>query len=500
MTSLVSKLRNFFFRSADPDRHGSARSSRFIRASYDAARLGTDLDNHWAHADAYDADSANSRPVRQRLVRNSRYERGSNGYYAGIIRTHTNMLVGTGPTLRMLTGNTTFNQLVEREWNDWSKAVQLRRKLWCLGHARTQDGESFAVMVTNRGVRHNVLLDILLIETEQCQTPRLPYDVQGYIDGIRFDEWNNPLYYDVLPSHPGSNWLYQYQDPIAVPASQMLHWFKLERPGQHRSIPDLTPTLTTGAIGRRFREATVTSAETAADISALIHGQIPPNSDQEMEDLREGFAMELERRIAMAVPLGWNVTQMKAEHPNAQYMDFNRALISEQARPLSMPYNAAACDSSTYSFASGKLDTLCYRSELDVERKDCGDLVLDPLFGAWFREWTILADRRDIPPAHQWDWPAHPVIDREAESRATDQELHNGMKTLRRAYSEAGMDFEDELQVMAQDFGKTVEEMREILLKTLYPTAVPPPPPPTPLPDAAADQAVVDTEIEEPVA
>ena len=34
------------------------------------------------------------------------------------------------------------------------------------------------------------------------------------------------------------------------------------------------------------------------------------------------------------------------------------------------------------------------------------------------------------------------------------------------------------LQVMAQDFGVTVKEMREILLKTLYPVSVPPPPPP----------------------
>ena len=65
-----------------------------------------------------------------------------------------------------------------------------------------------------------------------------------------------------------------------------------------------------------------------------------------------------------------------------------------------MPYNAAACDSSTYSFASGKLDTLCYRAALDVERADCNELVLDPLFAAWFREWTIISGMRIIP-THQ---------------------------------------------------------------------------------------------------
>jgi capsid protein len=471
--------------------------AHIVRASYDAARSGSDLDGHWLHADAFDADSANSREVRQKLVRNSRYEHGSNGYYAGIVRTHTNMIVGVGPTLRMLTGSTAFNQLVEREWYAWSQAMQLRRKLWCMSHARTQDGEAFAVLVTNPNISHTVTLDMVLIETEQCQTPYLPYAEKGYIDGIRFDEWNNPIWYDVLPYHPGSSWLYLYQQPIQVPADQMLHWFKLERPGQHRSIPELTPTLPTGAMGRRFREATVASAETAASISALIHSKLSPASDEEPESLIAGTSFEIQRRMAMALPTGWDVTQMRGEHPNAQYNDFNRALVSEQARPISMPYNAAACDSSTYSFASGKLDTLCYRSEINVERVDCNDLVLDPLFAAWFREWTIMVDRRDIPPAHQWDWPAHPVIDSEGEGRATDMALRNGMKSLRRAYSELGMDYEDELQAMAEDYGVTVDEMREILLKTHYPAAAPPPPP---APTAPQDAAEIDTEIEEPVA
>jgi len=451
-----------------------------MRGSYDSARSGTDLDGHWIHADAYDADSANSRSVRHSLVRRSRYEAGSNGFYSGIIRTHVNMVVGIGPTLRALTGSTKFNQTIEKAWFEWTQAMQLRRKLWCMGHARSQDGESFGILVTNPGLRHDVTLDVVLIEAEQCQTPYLPYLERGYIDGIRFDEFNNPVTYDILPYHPGASWSYQTVDPIQVSAEQVLHWFKLERPGQHRSVPDLTATLNTGAMGRRFREATVASAETAASISALLHSQLSPAGSDEPVNLQAGSTFEIQRRMLMALPQGWEASQMRAEHPNAEYGDFNRNLISEQARPLSVPYNLAACDSSTYSFASGKLDTLCYRAAINVERQDCNDLVLDPLFAAWFREWTILTDRRDQPPTHQWDWPAHPVIDVEAEGRATDAALRNGTLTLRRAYSDAGMDFEDELQVMAEDYGVTTEEMRETLLKTLYPAAVPPPPPPAP--------------------
>lgn len=427
------------------------------RMSIDAARSGTDLDGHWVHADSLDPDSAYSRHVRHTLIKRSRYEGVSNGYYSGICETHSNMLVGVGPQLRMLTGNREFNQLVEREFYAWGEAVQLRRKLWCMSHAKTADGESFAIFQTNPEINHRVQLDILPFEAEQCQTPFIPQGQSGYVDGISYDKYGNVLWYDVLPQHPGSSEWVSGIDPIRVSPRNMAHWFKLKRPGAHRGIPALTSTLPVGASSRRFREATIAAAETAADMSVVLQTRMSP--DVEAESVAAMSAVEFQKRMMVAAPMGWEASQMRAEHPNAQYVDFNRTLVSEQARPISMPYNAAACDSSTYSFASGKLDTLCYRAALNVEREDCNDLVMNRIFAEWFREWTILSERRDMPPAHQWDWPAHPVIDAVADATATDTRLKNGTLTLRQAYSDDGKDLEDQLFVMAEDwFGEATEE------------------------------------------
>jgi hypothetical protein len=46
-----------------------------IHAKYDAAQSSPDFDNYWASADAHDADSANSKNVRARLVQCSRGSR-----------------------------------------------------------------------------------------------------------------------------------------------------------------------------------------------------------------------------------------------------------------------------------------------------------------------------------------------------------------------------------------------------------------------------------------
>lgn len=443
--------------------------------TYDAARSGTAMDGHWAHADALDGDSANSQFVRAVLSHRSRYEQGSNGYYSGILRTHANMLVGIGPTLRMLTDNRKLNQAIEKDFWAWTQEINLPFKLWQMAHAKTQDGEVFALLQVNPMLRSKVKLDVLPLEAEQCSSLSTYFKDPDQIDGIRFDEFGNVVSYQILPEHPGGMNSFRNIQPVEVAAANVLHWAAPTRPSAHRAIPEMASSLTTGGMSRRHREATVSAAEFAAAYNAFLETQSPPAADEDEDgnsiggpDPLDAFSqIASEHRSVTALPMGWKASQMRAEHPNAQYKDFHRQQIAELARPISMPYNAAACDSSTYSFASGKLDTLCYRAELDVDRGICDLQVLDKIFAAWFREWTIINALRDSPPAHQWDWPNHPVIDAVAEATATDKKLKNNTISLRQVYSDQGQDFEDQLSIMAEDwFGiandETIAQARKI--------------------------------------
>jgi capsid protein len=430
--------------------------TRAARMSIDAARSGTDLDGHWQFADGLDPDSAYSQGVRNTLIRRSRYEQTSNSYYIGVIRSYVNSLIGDGPKLRMLTGNRNFNQLVERRFAEWQERVQFRRKLKAMAHALTGDGESFAILRNNPELGEEVQLDFTPFEAEQCQSDYHGV-YSGRVDGIHFDEFNNITAYDILPYHPGGGRFVGSYSPVTVSASQVVHWFNLERPGAHRGIPAMTSGLASGAMARRHREATVKAAESAASIGALL--TTGASASIEPDPVAAFTTTEFVHRMLMMLPMGWDAKQMKGEHPNAEYAEFHRLNISEMARGISMPYNAAACDSSTYSFASGKLDTLLFRNQIDADRKDCNDLILDRLFAAWFSEWTISTMNRDLPPTHQWDWPAHPVIDEVAHANAIDTQLKNGTLSLRQVYSDQGKDFEDELAVIAEDtFGDASEE------------------------------------------
>lgn len=437
-----------------------------VKASYDAARDGTQLVNYWANADNYDSDSANSLSVRRKLVARSRYETSNNGYADGIIQSYTAFVCGLGPQLRMQSTRTGFNQLVERRWKSWCKSIGFRRKLNCMTHAKIQDGETFAMLVNNPRVGDRVDLDLVPFESEMCHSPGVVTWKPGHIDGIHFDEFGNPVYYDILRQHPGGAmaW-YALQEPMRVPAKYVLHWFNLRRPGQHRGIPELTSTLNCGAQSRRYREAVVSAAETAANFTVLLKTKMNPDDASSAPAALS--TIPVEKNTMAVLPDGVDFGQMKAEHPTGTYDAFHTLLISEQARPLGVPRNLAMCDSSKYNFASGKLDQQAMFQGIDIVRIDCEEIILDRTFAVWFERarlvygWGLAGE----VPDHTWDWPKHPVADVKSMALAQDKNLRNGSASLSGLMAESGIDFEDHLNSLATDYGVTPEEMREILLR-----------------------------------
>lgn len=486
-------------------------ATRRIEARYDAAQTTDDNKNHWAAADAYDADSANSKAVREILVHRSREEIQNDGYADGIASTWTTDLIGKGPALRMQTGSEGFNRMIENAWYFWTKAIGFRRKLWCLAHALHSDGEGIGVIRKNPSVNHPLKLDVVLYETEQCQTPMLGWQ-EGEIDGIKFDRFGVPTFYSILRQHPGAvNVQKDYLSPEQVPARFVLHWFKMKRPGQHRGIPHTCSTLNTGAAARRWREATLAAAETAADFAVLLETMFQPD---ELDAAEPFSTLEIQKRMMTALPNNAKASQLKSEHPNATFGEFHKTLINEQARPVSMPYNKAACDSSSYNYASGRLDHQTYYAALDVDREDCNDLVLDPLFDVWF-DYAItfygwLGGRPEaigpMAKAHLWDWPKHRAADVESDANANDKQLKNGSKSLSVLYTEAGQDYADEVEKQAESNGITVEQQKQINLLLNLPQHVIPvverilglAPEPEPPPVPVATEEAPEDEDEEP--
>jgi hypothetical protein len=151
-----------------------------------------------------------------------------------------------------------------------------------------------------------------------------------------FDGAGNPTEYHVLRSHPGDGVAAMMRDYDRVSASAVVHWFRGDRPGQARGIPDIMPALPLFAQLRRFTLAVLAAAETAADFAGILYTDAPANGEA---DAAEPFEpIELEKRALLTMPGGWKMSQMQAEQPATTYAEFKHELLNEISRCLNMPY------------------------------------------------------------------------------------------------------------------------------------------------------------------
>lgn len=433
------------------------RTSRPIAARYDAAQTTPGNRRHWGQADNLAADASLSPAVRRTLRNRARYEAANGSYLAGMVSTLCTDLVGTGPRLLLDAGPDADQdrvRQVEQAVAEWALAIDLAGKLRIYRHARAIDGEAFGILITNPKLS-GVQLDLRLVEADQITDPTPTIDPQ-IVDGIRIDAAGNPSAYHVLRYHPGAvayGWTLE-GDWIA--AGDVCHWYHATRPGQHRGVPEITPALELFAMLRRYTLAVVTSAETAANIAAIIH-TTAPGSDRGSADVDAWETVPMARGTIMSVPEGWTATQMKAEQPTATFDTFQRTLLNEIARCLNLPFNVAALNSSSYNYSSGRMDYQIYHAHRRTLRADLERVVLDPLLSKWLDEAALVPGLipDGLPPVARWTWSwtwdGSPDVDPVKEAEADGLRLEQNTTTLAKICSRTGEDWRAVLRQRAAE-------------------------------------------------
>jgi capsid protein len=258
----------------------------------------------------------------------------------------------------------------------------------------------------------------------------------------------------VLKFHPGGASFNRYDDAVTIPAESMLHCFRVDRPGQHRGVPEMTPALPIFSQLRRFTLAVLTAAEAAADFSGILYTDAPPNG--EADEVDPMALVELERNMLLTMPGGWKMAQLDPKQPATTYAEYVDKLIDEAVRCILMPSNIAKGNSSGYNYASGRLDHQVYFKAIRVDQSFIASVILDRILMDWLREYSLLNPmaylifRRPLP-AHAWFWDGLTHVDPQKEARAQDIRLKNHSTTLANEYALAGRDWEAEIRQRARE-------------------------------------------------
>ena len=429
---------------------------KFIRGRFDAAQTNADNRRHWSAADALSADSAASPEVRKRLRERARYEVANNSYAKGIALTLANDAIGTGPRLQLLDDDQKLCREIEQAFANWAEEIDLAEKLRTMRLALFQDGEAFAMLSSNPVLSHDVKLDIRLIEADQICSPFGFLRPAQEVDGVIFDGYGNPVKYRVLKHHPGDNKFNFNLQSEMIPAENMIHLFRHDRPGQHRGIPEITPALPLFAQLRRFTLAVIAAAESAANFAGILYTDAPANG--EADNVEPMDLIELERNMLLTMPGGWKMSQLNPSQPASTYAEFKHEILNEIARCLNLPFNVAACNSSGYNYASGRLDHQTYFKSIRVFQQWFAVRVLDKIIRMWLNEYSLLHRLQGDFANHCWFWDGMEHVDPSKEASAQEKRLKNHTTTLATEFAKQGKDWETELRQIARE-KKLIKEL-----------------------------------------
>lgn len=434
---------------------------QMARAKYDAAQTFTGNENHWSNADHFDPHTVANLRVRRTLRSRSRYEIiENNPYLKGTLLTICNDFVGRGPRLQITDDRISpeRQRIIEKRFMKWSATIKLRHKLWRMRMAKVTDGETFLRAYANktRQVKHPVFLDFQVIECDrissQDTTGMTPSDRKGgkvnEVDGVRFDNYEQPLAYHVLHSHPGGgSWLGDSNFGTSpaegdwVDAKFIVHWFRQDR-GWLRGIPETTPSLPLCALLRRYTLSMVRHAEVIADFTGILETDGPANvtpwtdgaGNALSDDPFDEFPIEM--GMFTNLPWGYKMKQLEAVPLGTQYDQFVGSLLREITRPILSPFNISAGTSKDSNMASSVVDHEIYRGGQSSERESAEEEILDPILLLYWQEAVRISGYlgddliatepsfRNEPPDHAWRW------DRIGFDHTDPQKVASALETL----------------------------------------------------------------------
>ena len=455
-----------------------------IRAHFASAESAS-KDNDWWKADYLSAD-ADANPDTRRVLRmRSRYEYQNNSYARGVIQCLANDTIGNGPRLRYASNDDCLNSRIERDFTAWAETVRLGEKLRAIRIARARDGEAFVLLAQNPTLRTSVKLDLSLIDADriegdsarECGTECAEGSGRPFlVDGIAYDRYGNPVSYRVLVSHPCDGSLAE-QRAILIPAANMVHVFRPDRPEQHRGVPELSAALPLFAKLRRYTNAVVASAEKAAEYGGILYTDHP--KDDTCAEIEPMDAVTLDINQLTTMPEGWKMDELYVKAPIATYADFKKEMLSEIGAAMGIPYAIVAGTSAGYTYASAKLDHQTYFRVLRNERGFVEDSILNRLFELWLREWSLAnpdaggmsqsaadcaaeGEGAANPPRlstwnASWLWPMFDNIDMLTAARVQSIAIKNKTTTLATEYARQGKNWKTELA----QFEKEQQFLRE---------------------------------------
>lgn len=268
-------------------------------------------------------------------------------------------------------------------------------------------------------------------------------------EGIEYDSIGRRVAYWLFPEHPGSGTRLRGRvwTSRAVPASEIIHVFRQDRPGQMRGVSWFAPVAMQLQDMGDHQDAQLMRQKIAACFAAF---RLPSDDEAAGTDSAKLGTSITPGRIQNLAP-GEDIKF--AEPPGVDgYDEFTRNVLRSVAAGLGVSYEALTGDLSNVNFSSARMG----RMEMDRNVSSWQWLMLVPQMleplGRWTLEAaTVLSSGRARSVKIDWVPPHRILIDPVREINALRDKVKAGFASRQGVIRELGFDPEELLAEQIED-------------------------------------------------
>ena len=392
--------------------------------------------------------------------------RRNNAYAHKGIGLISNNVVGKGIKTIIQGPNQEF---LQREWDKWTKGslCDYDGRLNLAGIQRLlmdSTVESGEVLIRKRIVNGEFPIQYQVLESDFLSTSELDGKTQSgntVIQGVEFNGSGKRVGYHLYETHPGSivTTVTSLRTNL-IPADQVMHIFRQERPGQVRGVTWLAPIMIRLKDLDDFEDAQLMRQKIAALFTAFVHDI---NAEVECEDTSD-FGDMLEPGIIEELPPGKTVTF--ANPPSVEnYKEFTSSVLHSIAAGLGVSYESLTGDLSEVNFSSARMGWLEMNRNIQTWRES---LLIHQFLNVVVQDFISMMELRGIRIADTVKFnhipPKREMIDPTKEIPASLEAIRGGLTTLSKEIAATGEDPETIIEQWAKD--QETQEKLGLILKS----------------------------------
>lgn len=358
-------------------------------------------------------------------------------------------IVGRGFALRV-EGDT--DNRVRDGFNAWARTADITGRLsWpdmqrLVVRTVARDGEAIAQTIMGRfadGMALQIMEADYIDEAYNSIPPHSPRIVQG----VEIDANGRPIAYHCLTEHPGDTASIRATRK-RIPASEMIHVARIERPGQVRAVSWVASCMQALKMLYGYQEAELVASRAAACKMGFFKSP-PGEGGFHGDDEQNGAKItEMQAGSFQELSSGQDFVPFDPTHPTTQYGVFVKDILRQLSGGLGVAYNNFANDLDGVSYSSIRSGSIEEREHWIVLQEWFAHAFLSQVFSRWLdmagttgAAGLTTATAESFRGKDRWTGRRWPWVDPAADIAAKKEEIALGLVAPSQIAAERGDDY-----------------------------------------------------------